>query len=109
MNIDIEEFYKAWTFLENHKIFKDKNECYYFSHCLSIDVVKVNPETREIDNDHTKNTEVEIWLECGKWITDEPDFSQGIASHDYELDCGGETFEEVIILLSKLVKSKYGE
>lgn len=93
------DFYSAWYFLEEHKIFNDR-----FSNDLWFEVVKVNPETNAIDyKDQSKNTKVQIWLEHGPY-----DNEWGACTHDLDLDCGGNTFEEAIIKLAELVKNKYG-
>lgn len=89
------EFHDAWHYLLNHKIFR-----YAFVDCLDIEVVKVNPETKEVDNDFSKNTHVEVWLECGPYDKD-------CRIHDLDLDCGADTFEDAIIKLAKLVNDKY--
>lgn len=83
-------FYKAYHFLKRHP--KGK-----FMDALDIEVVKVNPLTNEIDNDCSKNTQVQIWLETGPMV----------GTHDLLLDCGGNTFEEALIRLAKLVRLYY--
>ena len=90
------DFYAAWRFLEKHKIFEG-----FFNDGLWVKAVKVNPETDAIDDDATKNTKVQIWLECGAY--EEP---CGFA-HDTDLDCGGDTFEAAIIELARLVRKYY--
>jgi len=69
---------------------------------LYIMVVKVNPLTNEVDDDQTKNTKTQVWLEVGPW-------SEQYHTHDWDLDCGGDTFEEAIIKLADLVKQYYGD
>lgn len=96
------EFYDAWWFLYNHKLFQDEFNCSRFTECLDVQVEKVNPNTNEVDDDKSKNTKTEIWLEIGK-------YDKEIRWHDIELDCGGATYEEAIIKLSNLVKKKYIE
>ena len=81
------DFYTAWIFLSEHKMFHHMFEC-----GLYTAVVKVNPETNEIDDDDTKNIKVQVWLEH---------------YHDFDLNCGGDTFEEAIIALAGLVKKHY--
>ena len=94
------DFYSAWQFLQEHKIFNDM-----FSYNLWFEVVKVEPETNAINYiDHSKNTKVQVWLEHGPY-----DAEWGACTHDIDLDCGGDTFEEAIIKLAKLVKEKYGD
>lgn len=91
------DFYTAWKFLDGHKMFNG-----LFMNELWIDVVKVNPITNAIDDDPSKNTKTRIWLEHGGY-----DKEWGSTAHDYDLDCGGDTFEEAIINLAKLVKKYY--
>ena len=93
------DFYEAWSFLQEHKIFNDQ-----FNYSLWIEVVKVDPEINAINPDTSKNTKVQIWLEHGPY-----DKEWGGCTHDLDLDCGGDTFEEAIIKLAELVKAKYGE
>ena len=93
------DFYESWKFLREHKIFNGS-----FEYGLWTEVVKVNPETNAIDEDFTKNTKVQIWLEHGPF-----DAEWGLTTHDLDLDCGGNTFEEAIIELAKLVTKYYTE
>lgn len=93
------DFYDSYQFLDNHKIFNGN-----FTYQLWFEIVKVNPETNAIDDDSTKNTKVQVWLEHGPY-----DKEWGGCTHDIDLDCGGDTFEEAIIKLAELVKNKYGE
>ena len=94
------DFYESWRFLAKHKIF---DESFEYDR-LWIHTTKVNPTTNELDDDKTKNTKVEIWLEC---FPDNPEIDGRY--HDIDLDCGGDTFEDAIITLAKLVKEKYGD
>lgn len=91
------EFYDAWEFLLEHKMFQCR-----FRDLLYIIVVKVNPVTSEVDDDQTKNTKTQVWLEVGPW-------SEQYHTHDWDLDCGGDTFEEAIIKLADLVKQYYND
>ena len=88
-------FYEAWHYLYKHPMFQD---C--FQECLDIEVVKINPETKCVDDNETLNTATEIWLECGPYY-------DSMGTHDIDLDCGGATFEEAIIKLAQLVKKYY--
>ena len=65
----------------------------------------VNPLTRHIEEDTTLNTKYEWWVEFSKLDDKEDDCS----THYWELDCGGDTAEEAIDNLYKLVIAKYGE
>jgi hypothetical protein len=110
----IEKFYKAWHFLENHPIYNINNTDNKFLDNLNIMVVKVNPETNEIDDNDEKNIKVQIWLESGPIIIERIGHGCGYSNkieycHDINLDCGADTFEEAIIKLAELVKSVYGD
>lgn len=96
------EFYDAWIFLNEHKMFNN-----LFENGLYTCVVKVNPETNEIDDDCSKNTKVQVWLEHGPWERQLNGFPEH--THDWDLDCGGDTFEEAIINLANLVKKYYND
>ena len=91
------DFYESWNFLENHKIFNGE-----FADGLWIQVVKINPETNQIETDKSKNTKIQVWLEHGPYFIE-----YRSCSHDYDLDCGGDTFEDAIIEMAKLVKKYY--
>jgi hypothetical protein len=94
-------------------LYKNVNRISYFDLHLSIMVVKVNPKLNKIDADDSLNTETQVWLESGPICLINEDLEidgDNIGgSHDYELDCGGPTFEEAIIKMSHLVKEKYGD
>ena len=90
-----EKFYKAWWWLVENHLWAIKN--------LDIEVFKVNPKTRRIEDDKSKNTHVEIWLETGEYSEIE---GKKVVSHNFEYDCGGDTFEEAIIKLKHLVKKQ---
>ena len=91
------DFCTAWNWLVKHKVFNGR-----FENDLWIDVVKVNPETKQIDKDKNKNIKIEVWLEHGHYDKD-----WGACVHNIDLDCGGDTFEEAIIKLAGLVKDNY--
>ena len=110
----LEEFYKALYFLKNHPMFSPSRLDERFLENLYMMVVKVNPETNSIDDDEEKNTKVQVWLECGpiyvKKITKGCNTKYSIQhTHDIELDCGADTYEEAIVELAKLVKEHYGD
>lgn len=110
------DFYEAYTFLENHQMIKSYTEyngdlkgfeINNFRECLDIEVVKVNPETSTLEIEEDKlhlNTKTEIWLEFGSWNEE-----VNSSCHDYDLDCGGDSFEEAIINLANLVDEFYDE
>lgn len=111
---DMNKFYKAWWYLEEHRIFQwgpkgaGFKDSYFSNRALDIYVTKVNPKTMEVDDNKKKNTIVDIWLECGPLSKkDTAELGEPIFEHDPRLDTGGATFEEAIINLSKLVKKYY--
>ena len=109
------DFYEAFNFLRNHKLCeceidqsnRRKSVVNYFDRCLSISVVKINPETGEIDANMSNNTKTEVWLEFGRAFIDYNTTDSVIFEHDYRLDCEGDTFEEAIIKLANLVDQFY--
>lgn len=102
------DFHEMWQYLCN---------CDYFKHpvhgsmesafpaSLYIEVVKVNPHNRTIEDDVSLNTKTEVWLESGCWVFCD-DTMQYEPSHDYTLDVGADTFEEAIAKLYRAVKEK---
>ena len=98
------DFYESFHFLMNHRKFEGR-----FLESLDIEVVKVDPKTKRIEDERTRNTLTQVWLECGpryKGKTDDP--FPPVWTHDIDLDCGGDTFEAAIIRLAELVLKKYG-
>ena len=107
MELEFNDFYEAFNFLEKHPIF-NRDGWTLFNRALEIEVVKVNPETEEIDTWNPEfNTLTQVWLETGPIDVDEKS-NMTIYSHDFDLDCGANTFEEAIIELANLVYKKYG-
>jgi hypothetical protein len=113
-NRKFHDLYEAWSFLEEHPMFQYEGSS-LFCHCLDIEVVRVDPRTRNISDDPSRNTATRVWLECGPWERPEdlrpeerPHLPHGIASVDLQLLCGGATFEEAIIKLATLVRRRYG-
>ena len=103
------DFYRAWHFLRNHPCqFDSEGEEHYD---LWVWPALVNPETGSVDDDKSKNTQVEIWVEFGHWCEYPKDGSTPAftgSSHDTRLDCGGKTYEEAIITLAQRVAVYYG-
>lgn len=112
-------FYDSWWYLLEHKAFADFNflnsegEPYIsaFLRLLDIDVQKVDPKTHRIEDDESRNTLTEVWLELGTQYQPDESWNEGkewyYNSHDTNLDCCGDTFEEAIIELAKLVEEFY--
>ena len=99
------DFYDAYHFLRKHPMFHGR-----FWEALDIDVVKVNPDTNAIDDDKSKNTKTDVWIETGAYVADQDSLPTGFSPfyHDLYLDCGGATFEDAIIRLAELVLKYYG-
>lgn len=77
-----------------------------FHRSIDVNVQKVNPDTNSIDNDMSKNTKVEIWLECGEAWYDEYCNCWSF-SHNINYDCGGDTYEQAITNLANIVYQYY--
>lgn len=104
------DFYDAYMFLYNHPMV-NHGRVNYFSTCLDIEVVKVDPNINEINfDDNSKNTETQVWLEFGAIVENVDNIVPNalIAEHDIDLDCGARTFEDAIVNLANLVFNKYG-
>lgn len=97
------DFYEAWWFLYEHRIFSDEYGDSRLDLCLDIQIVKVNPKTNSIEDNMNLNTSTRVWLECGMYLGDNK------SEHDIELDCGSETFEGAILQLATLVYKYYGK
>ena len=128
-------FYDDWFWLNSHPSFAsvtprhpnhpDMDLRYsMFMQCLDIMVSKVDPTTGRIEDkvegQPSRNTHTEFWLECGavENVSETPNAAEnysedairnGTTTHDYELDCGGASFQEAIVKLAALVKKQYGE
>lgn len=68
----------------------------------------VCPETNCIENLGLLNTKLRFWVELMIPHFDEQN-KQHCHAHDYELDCGGDTWEEAVENLYQLVLEKYGD
>ena len=106
------DFYEAFHFLKTHKMIESTGfeglKHNHFDECLDISVVKVNPETDEIETNDNLNTKTQIWLEFGPIHYDNI-FDKMMPEHDTNLDCGADTFEEAIIKLANLVDLYYDD
>jgi len=89
-----EEAYNAWWELADTY---DWN----MSH-IEITMMKVNPVTRKVEDDQHINTHIEYWVETGQFNEEFMAFE-----HDIRLDCGGDSYDEAIIKLLKLVRKFY--
>lgn len=82
-----------------------------FSDLVWIDLAYVNPRNNIISDDDSLNTKPEVWIEAGPYVdASEWGFSHSdrwVKSHDYRLDCGGDTLEEALCELFVLVNRYY--
>lgn len=116
-----QSFYAAFTWLSKHPIFNTPEGDSYFQQALDIEVYLTN-DKGFIDSDQPKNINTKICLECGP-IHLKSDAPEGFfderklevdylgvfcGTHDYQLDCTGDSFEAAIIRLARLVKTQYG-
>jgi hypothetical protein len=104
---DLDDFYEAWHWLRSHPYFRKgegRNAYPDFAELVDVIVVKINPETNRIDDDPALNTQVEFWLEACTWCS-----GGGVRCHDWEMDCGGPTYETAILTLARNVMDKIGD
>lgn len=75
----------------------------------------VNPFNDTIEEDQSLNTKQQWWVEvnvANSYFDPKavfPDDKSFERSHDWELDCGGNTAEEAVDKLYELVVNKYGD
>lgn len=83
---------------------------------LGISYVKVDG-TGRINDESSKNIYTECWLEFGPiewgygtdWQIEDHKREHKMNYHDYNLDCGGKTFDEALVNLANLVLKHYGD
>lgn len=101
-------FYQAWFFLENHKIYKIKNCPWNFQDSLDIQVVKNTCEKETTQNTERTNSISKIIIETGPFVFDK-EKNKYCMTHDMRLDSTGQNFEESIINLAYKVEKYYGK
>lgn len=69
----------------------------------------VDPVTLTIEDDTSRNTKLQFWVECGGTCMPDEDNTHANTFHDWNLDCGGDTWEGAVEALYALVKKHYGE
>ena len=67
----------------------------------------VCPETNRVEKIQSVNTKLQFWVELMVPYFDEQ-FNQETHAHEWELDCGGDTWEEAVENLYNGVIAKYG-
>ncbi len=121
-----DDFYNAYQYLNWHpafwKFYGDPNMSHTerfhekflvedrgVEHRIETWVAKVNPATGRAEDDPALNTKTEVWLETGKLRWPAKHFREyDIPFHDHELDCGGDTYEQAIVAMARLVHDRYG-
>ena len=115
----IDNAFDAFWFLYNHP--KSVEQHYHhpltyrghfdgqFISNLDIMFVKIDPVTRVVEDDTSRNTLVQVWLETGgaEWSDHAKKYITN--THDPLLDVGGNTFEEALIRLANRVLKEYGD
>lgn len=76
---------------------------------IHLEPQMVNPLTKEIDDDTTKNTELNWWLEVTYYDYEDDRKRRLVPCHPYQLDTGGVTVDEAIDKLYKLTLEHYGD
>ena len=109
---------KEWIdFVYDHPVVQDLSKGHFH---LDIKPAYVDPDTRIIDHKNTeKNTHFEVWIEGGpphdmsqdEWPGEPADgwteYNRYMNSHDYRLDCGGDTLEEALLNFAARLKYYY--
>lgn len=113
--------FEAWEWLRLHPIFNTLEGESYFKQALDIDMCKIDTNGT-VNADKSVNVNTTVRLECGP-IDLKSDAPEGYleerrlpvdelgvfcGTHDYRLDCGGDSFEAAIVRLARLVKTNYG-
>lgn len=124
------DFYNAWHFLDGHPAFwqfdGDRSQTpqerihhrrlmrdHGITRSVDIAVVKVDPITRHAEDDDALNTHTQVWVEMGKWEwpTSKPIDEHSLRDahfHDTDLNCGGDSFEQAIIVAAICLHTVYG-
>jgi len=104
------DFYEAWHWLHEHPAFFAKGRLgpkypySRFSECLNIYVVRVDPTTRCIEDDKSRNTKTEVWLKCGAIQDPTTDSIKHNFATEEDLNYGHPTLK-----LANLVVEHYGD
>ena len=117
------DFYSAYHYLDSHPVFwkfnphpqdtkREANHLMYLEHeygvmrGILIFPVKCS-EQHKIEDDADLNTKTEVWYEFGP-VTLIPDEYGNSHWHDYFLDGGADTYEQVIVQVAGKVWKHYG-
>ncbi|HCQ0858543.1 TPA: hypothetical protein OGU99_000469 [Escherichia coli] len=95
---------KYWWIL-GHPEFINKD---YVDARIDVEPHDVCPITNRIEDYPALNTKTQYWIEMLTPFFDE-DEGKFVRGHEYELDCGGDTYEEAIDNLYTKILEKYGD
>jgi hypothetical protein len=117
-----DDVHHAWWYVDMHPVFweftKKRHEDYPEKHLANLEhedawrkgwpVItphKVNPETMHVGKNRKKNTHIRWWYEFGP-----TDLScvGCCKSHDYQLDGGGDTYEQCVLAVARKIHKYYG-
>lgn len=101
-------FYQAWDFLENHKIYKIMDCPWNFQDSLDIQVVRNTCKNEPTQSIEEGSNITKIIIETGPFIFDK-EKNKYCMTHDIRLDSTGQNFEESIINLAYKVEKYYGQ
>lgn len=98
--------------LKDHPIWEHpQHKLGCFSDLVWINLTYVNPADDIVADNDSLNTKPEVWIEAGPYVDtsewNSPGIDRWMKSHDYRLDCGGNTLEEALCNLSSLVHKYY--
>lgn len=109
---------KYWWVYNHPKL----NQFDGWSPWIDVEPHMVCKETNRVEDDRSKNTTLQLWIEVMYYVVDEMVVDQSEITknfipmrnnmtycHDWQLDCGGFTFEEAIDDLYELVLEHYGD
>lgn len=93
--------YNAFWFLHSHPANRHDGDSVFVQN-LWVHYAKVDPTTHRIEDDKSRNTQTDVWLEWGPW-----DQAMEMSTHDPRCDTGGATFERALINLAHNVWALY--
>lgn len=108
-------FSESWAYLSAHPEFEG-----HFPECFDFDAMYVCHDTSRVEDDSTRNTCPQVWVEGGwlsaeelakgeSWGLSQKEMLEGARAYDAYLDTGGWTFEEAVCNLAMAVKYHYGD